>query len=246
MNSCPIFVLGCRRSGTTWIQRLITSTKEVLVWGETALISKGLEIFDTWTSDHDRGYDNDLHAFRKGGPQVAHLHPFARDLQSAWAEMMESSFGRGARREGYPRWGSKEIFWGQCHVDFIRSHWSDYRIVFLTRNFVDCYRSFVGTGWWTMPENKISYINNEWIRTASIVAGIENNDKERHFRYEDLLKDSRPLMEWCGINVSPQQLAFEGGTQANPSPEDWELARPYEQEITDLHRRLGHESYITS
>lgn len=239
----PIFILSCRRSGTTWIQRLLTSTREVLVWGETNILSLGANMVDTFSRDKDWGNGADLHAFRKVGPDgmfPAHLHPFQRDMDAGWSWMMESVFGMGARREGFPRWGIKDVFWQPPCVEFIRRNWPDYRIIFLTRKFDDTYRSIMGTDWIDTQEARINFIKNEWINTAKMISTFANTDKERHFRYEDLLHDYRPLVTWCGIKNPAMPMQYIGSTRKEPSREAWDVVKPFRQEIDELQKQLGY------
>ena len=240
--SCPIFILACgRRTGSTWVGRLLTSTKQVLVWGESNILSIGLDIAGTWTKDIGHSSDTDLHYFRKHGPQMpmAHLHPFGKNLRRHWATFAENVYLEAAQSEGYPRWGAKEVAWNETSLHFIREFWPDYRVIFLARNFVDVYRSIIGTNWVPTSEDKEKFIQEDWIKHSKLAASLEKNNKERIFRYEDLLVNYSPLLEWCQVS-NPTNLDLVHSTRTNPTQADWSVAMPFEQEITNIHKQLGY------
>ncbi len=238
----PIFIFPCGgRSGSTWLARLITSSKEVLVWAETHLFSYRFNHLNSikYTYEQDTGKDTDLHAFRKKGIEMwtAALRPFEEDVSKNWALMMENLFQEAAEKEGFQRWGLKEVNWNVGDIFFIRKYWEDYRIIFLIRNFLDCYRSSIGTGWLLGDTGRTGFIQ-EWLRMASqITTTPKVKGKEEVFKYENINMDY--FANWCGIKPL-ESISYVGSSAAFITAHDWELINNFLDGINILSRNLGY------
>ncbi len=240
---CPIFIFPCGgRTGSTWLGRLLTSSNEVLVWAETNLLQCRFNYLNSvrWTFKEDTGKDNDLHYFRKHGTTMwsAMLRPFEEDLNVGWAAMMDKTFQTAAEREGFRRWGLKEVSWNLEDVLFVRKHWNDCRVIFLIRNFLDCYRSATGTGWLLGETGRIGFIR-EWLRMANQIHILGTNDKERIFRYENI--DVEDLKNWCGLSKLEKQ-EYVGSSSKYLSAYDWDILRPFIPGINDVLGKFGYSS----
>jgi hypothetical protein len=240
---CPIFILPCGgRSGSTWIARLLTSSKEVLVWTETALLNYRFNYLNSvaWTYAEDTGKDTDLHFFRKHNTKMwaAALRPFEDDLNRHWAKMMDGVFQEAAEREGFKRWGLKEVSWQLDDVMFIRSQWTDYRIIFLVRNFLDCYRSSIGTGWLLGDTGRMWFIR-EWVRMANQISSFQIAEgKERIFKYEEL--NPEEFAKWCGV-TEVKKMDYIGASSKIISAHDWKLIKSFSGAIDPLLEKLGYD-----
>lgn len=238
---CPIFILPCGgRSGSTWLARLLTSSKEVLVWTETGLLQYRSSYLNSvlWTYSEDTGKDTDLHYFRKHGTNMwaAALRPFEEDFNRHWALMINGVFQESAKKEGFSRWGLKEVDWKIDEVYFIRKNWPDYRIIFLVRNFLDCYRSSIGTGWLAGDAGRVWFIRM-WLQMASQIQFLKLTDKEKIFKYEELNKDE--LAKWCSIKTL-EPLNYVGASSKIISNHDWGIIQEFIVGINDLSEKLGY------
>lgn len=133
----PIFILACSpRSGSTWLQRVITSTGQALIWGESTVLYPWGNL---WTLDEGKDPKNphDLHKFRKqkANMWMAILNPLVSDLQRAHKRYMIELYGETAKKEGFSRWGKKETAWAVETIDFLVTAWPKCQIIFLTRRF---------------------------------------------------------------------------------------------------------------
>lgn len=238
----PIFIFPCGgRSGSTWLARLLTSSKQILVWSETHILSQRFGYLNSvaYTYEEPTGKDTDLHYFRKHGTTMwsAALRPFERDFDKNWALMMDNLFGDAAKAEGYERWGLKEVTWTVGDLQFIRDHWEDYRVIFLIRNFMDCYRSAIGTGWLLGDTGRTGFIQ-EWLRMASQINFNHNTQgKERIFKYEHL--DKQTLADWCNITI-PGDVPYVGSSSSFIHKQDWNLIYKFIDSINELSVKLSY------
>lgn len=240
---CPIFILPCGgRSGSTWLARLLTSSKEVLIWAETNLLIQRFQYINNiaYTYAVDTGKNTDLHYFRKHGTEMwaAALRPFEEDFNKSWSLMMNNLFLNSAIKEGYKNWGLKEVNWNTSDIYFIRKYWKDYRIIFLVRNFLDCYRSAIGTGWLSGDSGRIGFIQ-EWLRMGmQINLNTHVHRKEMIFKYEEI--DVSHLGEWCGVTLQ-NSIPYIGSSAAPIKPHDWEIITPFLGGINSVSNSLGYK-----
>lgn len=239
---CPIFILPCGgRSGSTWLARLLTSSKEILIWSETNLLIQRFDYINSvaYTYATDSGKNTDLHYFRKHGTDMwaAALRPFEEDFNKSWASMMNDLFLNSAIKEGYTNWGLKEVNWTTSDIYFIRKYWENYRIIFLVRSFLDCYRSSIGTGWLLGDSGRIGFIQ-EWLRMGSQISlNSHVQGKERIFKYDEI--DIVGLGEWCGTTLK-NSIPYVGSSAAVITKHDWEIISNFLGAINVVSNNLGY------
>jgi len=203
----PIVILSTStRSGSTWLQRVLTSTGKVLVWGESnnflyPFDDKVLSVVDPSSVSKE-----DLNCFQKQKAKMwmAHLQPFRADVLQAQKNLVEEVYGKTAEREGYSRWGAKETSWTEYIPQFVLSSWKEAQLVFLVRRFDDCFMSrFKDT-------NRISFGNHEadvflfakrWYEQTAWAWAYRLNPRCKVVRYEDLKKPAnmKLLLNWLNL-----------------------------------------------
>ncbi len=149
----PVFILSSGgRTGSTLVQRLFISTKQVLVWGEHngLLVGKLHELMrgmDSWLSHQGRGHLEylDEHGYQGCIPNV---NPVLQTFASATRRFFEESLAKEANRRGYQRWGFKEIRYGREEALFLQELYPDAAFILVFRNPRDCLRSIKATGWY--------------------------------------------------------------------------------------------------
>ena len=120
LQARPVFVFGCSwRSGSTLLQRLISSTDELFVWGENDGFATRLMA---------------LHA--DGSVGSPELRTFYRDY-----------YGQETTALGRGRWGFKEVRHGRPEGEFLLELFPEARIVFLVRNPIDVAVSAARVAW---------------------------------------------------------------------------------------------------
>ena len=145
----PVLLLSAAwRSGSTLLQRLVSSTGEVLVWGEPyergACIRRMAEMF--------RGFDeswppeNYVNARPTPGEftdtWTANLYPPPESLLDAHRRFFDTLFAEPARRLGFSRWGLKTVRLGGEHALYLKALYPAAPVVFLVRNPYDAWLSY--------------------------------------------------------------------------------------------------------
>ena len=183
-SASPVFVLGCAwRCGSTLLQRLISSGKEVLIWGEQngflfELMSIGnrLEGIRPLTENQRADFERD--GF---GTWIANLNPspdlFTTNVVRAF---FESYYSQETQTLGFTRWGFKEVRYDFKSAQFLLKAFPEARVLFLIRplhevlasnavsDFYDCAGSAAGvTDLWVKntqsflenPDERILFVN---------------------------------------------------------------------------------------
>lgn len=222
MNA-PVFVLSAGwRSGSTLLQRMITASGKVLVWGEAGgaldnfadalekylqMLGPGGKLFK-----HGPGGNGEEQyvQFKSSGKDAVHkwiacLNPPLDYFLQAFRMWMDTVYARPAAELGYGNWGIKEVQSGTVAANFLRQLYPDARFVFLVRNPIDCLTSIKRRNWLGHhgTADPVTYYGNHWTRLA-------REFREANFgylvRYEDLLTSSErldDLSRYLGIAIAP-------------------------------------------
>lgn len=240
----PIFILSNGpRCGTTWLARSLTATKEVMIWGEPNFF-RGLSDYSDlvkFTYEDDTDSKTNLHSFHNNKHEMwmAQLRPLESDLKSHWFTMMKKLLDNATAKEGYQRWGVKEIIWNMQHVQYVRDYFDDYCVVFVVRNFVDYFKSLIGSTWVKNEFGRYNYIA-EWIEQTTYIMFSElNTDQEKIFRYEDIKTNLLPLAQFCEISEMPK-VDYIGSSSKAITERDWEIISVHLPMINFLHDKCGY------
>jgi hypothetical protein len=197
-----VFVVGARRSGTLWVQRVLAAHPGVsAVPTETYLFSYGIsQVFDR------------LQHGLVSSPRVASVYADRDEVIAATRELCDVIFRRFGEREDSLI--VERTPWHAHHLDLIGEIYPDARIVHVIRDGRDVARSLVAQPW---GPNTIAEAATEWRETVEAArSGGEGNDLYREVRYETLLADpaagARELYDWLGIDDSAASV--ELGTEA--------------------------------
>ena len=153
--SSPIFVLAAGwRSGSTLVQRLISSAGTILVWGEPyehcdliRLLAASLTgIREQYPPDgflaKSKLSETDTEDKQLWNRWIANLYPDPVHLLQAHRAFMIALFQTPAEKLGYPRWGLKEVRLTIEHAVYLKWLFPNARFLLLHRNPYDAYRSF--------------------------------------------------------------------------------------------------------
>lgn len=253
MNSSPppIFIFSSSwRSGSTLLQRFITASGEVLVWGETGgalnAIADAVAGWDQITADSSRRFPGGVGgkgeaAYRKfiATPKsehaslwIANLSPPHADILAELRNMFDALYLQRAQDHGYPRYGFKET---RCDLDTARRLqvlFPDTRFVFLVRNPVDVILSIKRRNWMGRPAGHatLRYYADHW-RSRSMQ--FRQADFGLTLRYEDFITDpalQQRVLDYLEISARPpadfirtSQIDWRAANQSHLSA--WEHAR---------------------
>lgn len=196
LRGAMIFNVGARRSGTYWLQRIVTSHPEVSdVPSETHLLSHGISpLFERF------------HHGLRNSTQVGEVWIDRNALLDATRDFCDAVF-LGHREPGASRIAERTPLHA-LHLGLIAELYPDARVVHIIRDGRDVARSITAQEWG--PET-IAAAAAEWRDTVMTAraAGI-GPDSYRELRYEDLLADPeneiRDLFAWLGLSTDPRAV----------------------------------------
>lgn len=211
-SSGPIFILGSgQRTGSTLVQRLLTSHPRVHIWGEQAgTIAQVLTAINSlreWAT-RDGAVGRDEHGMLSHNGFIANMTPPPDDIDNAARALFEVMYAKPAAAAGCPVWGFKEVRYGLVEAASLVRLFPAARIVHLIRDPRQVASSV--DEWernrpavWTRADSAatIAY----WRYVASSLLSLDGRLCEAvvRFRYEDLLLDPDRFVErlalHCGL-----------------------------------------------
>ncbi|HYE37886.1 sulfotransferase [Methylocaldum sp.] len=227
-DEAPIFLLSAGwRSGSTLLQRLIMSDKNVLIWGEPydecgmiQALAETTKAFRAGWPPSDYFYDgtppNEL-----SGAWIANLFPSLEDLRKGHRALFDTMFAQPTKAAGASRWGIKEVRLGMEHSVYLRWLYPKARFLFLYRNPFEAYRSYCryGRSWYDIFPDKPVFtpmvFGSHW---RNLMEGfIRDSDKLGALlvRYEDLIAGKAHLDEieaYLGIHIDRGVLNAKVGS----------------------------------
>jgi hypothetical protein len=255
----PVFLLaGGGRTGSTLLQRLIISTRQVLVWGEHGGIllpqmRKLLNQTHSWIESANGYRMLDEFKIDAHNAWVPNLNPEPTSLRSAGRAFIEQYLGASARKMGYTRWGFKEIRYGTEDVRMLQTLFPRASFVFLVRNPVSCLRSIKATHWYAGDHGASpAAFLNEWVRISGSLAGVYPEcQRACLLRYEDAISNPEATVRAIAktievpfaafdLSVFDRQLRGEASSPAALDTADWQaLQNP---DVLSVAGKLGYGS----
>jgi hypothetical protein len=236
----PIFVCAIGwRCGSTLLQRVLMTDPEVFVWGEPldrlGVLSRLTEIVagvgpDWPPADHWVGQWSEID--RTGG-WIANLSPDAGDLKSGLRALLDTWLAQPARRQGFSRWGVKEVRWTGADAQVLRWLYPSARFVVIARHPVSAYASMRLLGlqapqqgyWVRWPDRHLTDLDGYaryWNELAVSWSFAAQSVGATVLRYEDLVGgrvDLGALGESLGLALQPAiALAVRSGATPSPTP----------------------------
>jgi len=234
-TEAPIFLFSTGwRAGSTLLQRILITDSRLLLWGEPlgemTLASKITEIINDSLSPRN------LEIWRSQGELtpsslatswIANLSPPGSDFRSALRSFFDMWLAEPARRDGFARWGFKEVRFGATEATLFHWLYPHAKFVIVSRHPYDCYRSLSDSGWpiyYRYPDVRVSsaalfarYWNGLALSWSELPAGFPCF----HIKYEDLISgkvDFRKLESWLGLEIREDVAlsASVGGTAKRP------------------------------
>ena len=222
--SDPLFIFSSSwRSGSTLLQRYITATGEVLVWGETGgalnAIAEAVGSWEQITADSTRRFSDALGgkgeaAYEKlvASPKeqhaelwIANLSPPYADILTGLRSLFDTLYKKRARDLGYSRYGFKETRCGLDTARHLKALFPEARFVFLVRNPLDVILSIKRRDWMGRAQghDTLKYYAEHWRRRSM---EFRQADFGLSLRYEDFVVDAtlqQQLLNYLGTERKP-------------------------------------------
>lgn len=212
----PIFVFSAgMRSGSTWIQRLMMSSSETLIWGEpyarSSIIQNMAKQIDPFSLEFPRKDFIYNQAVENISNQwVANLYPDLKFFQQAHRLFFINLFAIPARQKGAKRWGLKEVRITGDHAVYLQWLFPESKFIFLIRNPYNAYQSykiFTHLAQQQMTTQNFGYI---WRNLSKSYVIYHEKIKAKLLKYEDVVQgnfDLKELASYLEINlIDPNQL----------------------------------------
>lgn len=198
----PIFLLSAGwRSGSTLLQRLIMSDRNVLIWGEPydecgliQHLAATSRAFRPGWPRADYYYDG-TPIGQLSGNWVANLFPAPQDWRDAHRALFQTLFAQPAHAAGAGRWGIKEVRLTAEHCHYLRWLYPNAKFLFLYRHPLDAYRSYCsfGRNWYdTYPDRPVftpRAFGRHWRNLMDGFIAEADALGALLVRYEDLIAD---------------------------------------------------------
>lgn len=214
----PIFIFAAGwRSGSTLVQRMLTSADDIMIWGEAysrsqlagTLLSQFRAITMDWPLERyvAHAFEGEL-----DNQWIANIYPSFDHLIRAHRAFFTELFAIPAQAMGRPRWGFKEVRLTSEHALYLKLLYPAAKFVFLYRNPVDAYLSFhnyIKTDYAAWPERPIVSARDFGALWCEMVADFAENHQAVDgmlIRYEDLLLDPsahRKLSDYVEAEIRP-------------------------------------------
>jgi hypothetical protein len=149
-TDAPVFILSSGwRTGSTLVQRLVMSSKKILVWGEpyaySGYVRRLADSLLSFTPEYpfemyllrthqQRGLDTDA--------WVANLYPNPESVLQAHRRFFQALFAEPAAVEGWPSWGIKATRLEHAHALYLKWLFPRAKFLYVYRNPFDAYRSY--------------------------------------------------------------------------------------------------------
>ena len=248
-SEAPIFLLSTgMRTGSTLLQRILVTDSRLFLWGEpmgemtvvsriaqmvSGSLSPGFQ--ESWQRQPNPASSDLTKSW------IAHLNPSADNFRLGLRTFFDTWLGCPARRNGFARWGFKEIRLDAADATLLYWLYPDSKFILLTRHPYDCYRSFTDAKWQEpsfmrhpdVPINSAASFAREWNRIAMSWSELPSDFPSMLIKYEDLVSgnfDFRNLESWLGLKLNESEALSEkvGRTAFRPrlhAYERWIVSR---------------------
>jgi hypothetical protein len=241
-SDSPVFIMSAGwRSGSTMLQRLLTSSGQILVWGESGgalncledmharyqqMLGSGAHLFrHGYGGNGDRQwmeFVENPHTESRAHNWIASMNPPLEEINGAVRGLFEAYYARPAKNMGYQRWGVKEVQCGIITATYIREIYPLAKFVFLVRNPMDCLLSIKRRNWmdYKEPAQAVRYYAETWRKLAS---DFRTASFGRYIKYEDLVGNDSVLRELENyLEVGGLSRKFVEESRADWVPENQE------------------------
>jgi len=144
----PIFIFATGwRTGSTLVQRVISTHRDILIWGENHGLIPMLQDARRTVEGLQEYGSRHLENYRKQGGRawMAVMNPPVRDFDEGLRRLLETYYRDPARELGKSRWGFKEVRHTLNVAEFLYKLYPAAKVLLLLRHPADCLASARGT-----------------------------------------------------------------------------------------------------
>lgn len=215
----PIFLFASGwRTGSTLVQRVVSSHKDILIWGENhGLIPVLQEARQTVMGLQEYGSKH-LENYQKQGGRawMAMMNPPLREFDEGLRRLLETYYREPARELGKSRWGFKEVRHTLSVAEFLCQLYPAARVLLLLRHPADCLASARATRVPPFKQGILAEVGGPrgfletWTRIASSFAR-PGRIPNLTLRYEELVEDPAGMVSRIGDFLGVSANDFDPG-----------------------------------
>jgi len=191
-ESDPVFIWApTQRCGTGLLQRLVTSSREVLVFGEERHLTLELpaQMLHCARPMADQSALREKLASGDPSGWYVHVYPPAAAYQNTLIRNFRNLvtlYADSAQEHGFGRWGTKYPRFQVREALVLSKLLPEARHLFVYRDIVDVLKSVKARGWLPRPEASATYCT-QWAQGIQSALGtVRDNPRFHIIRYEDL------------------------------------------------------------
>lgn len=177
INDTPIFVFGCAwRCGSTLLQRLLTSTGEILIWGEhVGLVHELVKIAIKLESNQHLSERQSSNFMDRGAKVwIANLNPKHENIKSFAIQIFLSNYYAKATHElGYKRWGFKEVRYDAQVAISLLEAFPNSKAIFLVRDLNGVLSSNAANDWYDSVGGAKG-VTSRWIKNIRTFLSVQD------------------------------------------------------------------------
>jgi hypothetical protein len=183
----PTFIISMGgRTGSTWIQRVINSTEEAFIYGESEeILDKVIDYVSTlWIIQEKTRYKSSFDRFKRMSHKGFYpsLLPFLEwDALLEFRKQIEAIF----KRDENNGWGFKTICLTPQLLFLLSTAFPEANYIFLIRNKEQQYKSYKETGWWK-NDSTFDKWENINIYKLKMYDFLKHHRNTLFIRYEDV------------------------------------------------------------
>jgi Sulfotransferase family len=196
-----VFVVGCRRSGTNWLQRILTAHPHVV-----GMPSEGYLFSGALSKVAERFQHGN-----PGSPKTGKMFMSREGMLDAMRDFADRVFSENLERLGSDaRYLVERTPWHVYDLELIGEVYPDARVIHIIRDGRDVARSLVSQAW---GPQRLEDAAEEWRSsvTAGRDAGQALGQRYLEVRYEALLdspeRGIQRLYDWLGLDTDDGVLA---------------------------------------
>lgn len=195
-----IISASSRRSGSTWLQRIIHASSDIFIWGESF---PTVELLGTLYTNFLR--NQSVQAEETGkffsssqdpAAWMANINPPLSDLKAAMAAFFSTYY----RSSTKPMYGWKEVHYGRSELGFIRGIFPETKVILLVRNPVDVAESLSKLGWIGRYEDtqSLEMVARLWRERTRDYLSLRNDPGYLLIRYEEIHNRLGEILDFAG------------------------------------------------
>lgn len=204
-NYNPIIITSpVRRSGTTLLQRLLSSSSDTLIYGESCAsdfqMLTNLYLGKLLLLQQGKSWRNEQLESVLSGDVNDWIPDLMPDIDSYLSNFKKNAiqllqfYASFAQKQQRPIWGMKLPEWNPANLIQLRQLFPEIKIIFLTRNLEDCVRSAKKVDMVrTLPE--IEQYSYTWQQHIQMARQHFEGKHVFNISYESLIQNPKPILK---------------------------------------------------